>query len=44
MWVHWGSEQQEELRYQVSYHTYVAYKGDCYIYIMTVTYSWLNNT
>ena len=23
MWVHWGSEQQEELRYQVTYHTYV---------------------
>ena len=22
MWVHWGSEQQEELRYQVTYYTY----------------------
>jgi len=21
--VHWGSEQQEELSYQVTYHTYV---------------------
>jgi len=26
-WVHWGSEQQEELRYQVTYHTYPAGKG-----------------
>ena len=27
MWAHWGSEQQEELRYQVSYHKYVAGRG-----------------
>jgi len=28
MWVHWGSEQQEELRYQVTYHTYsIASRG-----------------
>ena len=26
-WVHWCSEQQEELRYQVTYHTYVASGG-----------------
>ena len=26
-WVHWYSEQQEELRYQVTYHTYVASGG-----------------
>jgi len=25
--VHWGSEQQEELRYQVTYHMYVASGG-----------------
>jgi len=32
MWAHWGSEQQEELRYQVhvTYHTYAASGGDCY--------------
>ena len=24
MWAHWGSEQGEELRYQVTYHTYLA--------------------
>jgi len=27
MWMHWGLEQQEELRYQVTYHTYVASRG-----------------
>ena len=27
MWAHWGSEQQEELRYQVTYHTYLASVG-----------------
>jgi len=27
MWVHWGSERQEELRYQVTYPTYVASRG-----------------
>jgi len=27
MWAHWVSEQQEELRYQVTYHTYVASRG-----------------
>jgi len=30
MWAHWGSEQQEELWYQITYHTYVASGGDCY--------------
>jgi len=25
--VHWGSEQQEELKYQVTYHTYLANRG-----------------
>jgi len=23
MWMHWGSEQQEELSYQITYHMYV---------------------
>jgi len=27
MWVHWGSEQQEELRYRVNYHKYLASRG-----------------
>jgi len=27
MWVYWFSEQQEELRYQVTYHMYVAIGG-----------------
>jgi len=27
MWAHWGSEQQEERRYQVTYHTYLASRG-----------------
>jgi len=26
-WVHWSSKQQEELRYQVTYHTYLASRG-----------------
>ena len=26
-WAHWGSEQQEELRYQVTYHMYLASGG-----------------
>ena len=34
MWVHWGSEQQEELRYQlgnyITYHTHVPSRGNCY--------------
>jgi len=25
--MHWGSEQQEELKYQVTYHTYGASEG-----------------
>ena len=24
MWATWGSEQQEELRHEVTYHTYLA--------------------
>ena len=35
-WAHWGSEQQEELRYQVTYHTYLASGGHW-------TCSWLDN-
>jgi len=27
MWAHWGSEQLEELRYRVAYHTYLASRG-----------------
>jgi len=27
MWVHWVSEQQEELRYQVTYNMYVTSGG-----------------
>jgi len=27
---HWGSEQQEEKRYQQNYHTYLASRGDCH--------------
>jgi len=30
VWVHWGSEQQEGLRYQATYHTYLASGGECY--------------
>jgi len=26
-WVQWGSDQQEELRYQVTYNTYLASGG-----------------
>ena len=27
MWANWGSEQQEEQRYEVTYHTYFASRG-----------------
>ena len=30
MWVHWGSEEQEVLRYQVTYHSMYLAGGDCY--------------
>ena len=29
MLAHWGSEQQEEQRYQQTYHTYLASRGNC---------------
>ena len=27
MWANWDSEQQEELRYEVTYHTYLVSGG-----------------
>ena len=35
MWVHWGSEQQEELRYQVTCNTYLASGGQL-LYALSV--------
>ena len=26
-WAQWGSDQQEELRYQITYHMYIASRG-----------------
>ena len=40
-WIYWVSEQQEELRHQVAYHTYLDSRG---IHTKRWTSSWLNNT
>ena len=44
-WVIWGSEQQEELRCQITYHTYPA-SGGLLSYTPSVEHviAWLNNT
>ena len=43
MWANWGSEQQEEQRYEVTYHTYFTWgniPGSPRFSVLQATKSW----